>query len=125
MAWEHRLLRRGSSRFRSISLIVVVATGAVVFFLVGLWLRSPTGAITSQAETRAIQAALAQFVARYGHGPVGVSTIKTTKLEGTGWIVQITERASPEPGGLRVINTFHVGGDRSCQWLSVDEWGAY
>ena len=125
MVWEHPLLRRRTVQFRPISLIVLIVICSVMFFLVEQWLRSPPAHIPSPAETKVIQAALVQYSTKYGHNPRASRTIKATELEGTGWIVQITERVNPEAGGLRVINTFHVDGGSSCQWLSIDEWGAY
>jgi hypothetical protein len=60
MIWEHPLLRRRIMQFRPISLIVLIATCSVGFFLIGQWLRSPPVHIASPAETKAIQAALVQ-----------------------------------------------------------------
>jgi hypothetical protein len=125
MVREHPLLRRRTVQFRPITLIVLIAICSIMFFLVERWLRSPPAQIPSPAETTAIQAALMQYSAKYGHSPGSSTSIKATKLEGAGWIVQITERVNPEAGGLRVINTFHVIGGSSCQWLSIDEGGAY
>jgi hypothetical protein len=104
---------------------VLIVIGSVIFLVVEQWLRSPSAHIPTPAETKAIQAALVKYSTKYGHNPRASRTIQATKLEGMRWIVQITERVNPEAGGLRVINTFHVGGGSSCQWLSTEEWGAY
>ena len=125
MAWQHSLFQPRTFPLRPISLILLVVSSSIAFFSAAYWLRSPRAHISNQAEREAIQAALAEFSTKYSHGPGGARTIKATKLEGTGWIVQFTEPANPEPGGLRVINTFYVGRDSKCQWLSVEEWGAY
>jgi hypothetical protein len=125
MVWEHPLLRRRPVQFRPISLIVLIVTCSIMLLVVEGWLRSPPAHIPSPAETKAIQAALVQYSTKHGHDPCASKTIKATKFEGTGWIVQITERINPEAGGLHVTNTLHVDGGSSCQWLSTDEWGAY
>ncbi len=125
MTWEDLLLRRRTLQFRPVSLIVLVAACSILLILAAKRLSSFPVHIPSQAETKPIQAALVEYASRYGHGPGVSSTIKATKLEGRGWIVQIIDRASAEPGGWRSINTFYVGSDSSCQWLSIDAWGAY
>jgi hypothetical protein len=96
-----------------------------MIFLGAQWLHSPPARIPSPAETKAIQAALAQYSTKYGRNPSASRTIRVFKLEGMGWIVQITERVKPEAVASRMTNTFHVADGSSCQWLSIDEWGAY
>jgi hypothetical protein len=126
MTWTHLFLQRQTLPFRPITLMILVVTCLLVFCLAAPWLHSAAIHIPSKDETKAVQAALMQFSSKYGHGPSGATIVKATKLDGTAWVVQITERPNPEPGGLRVVNTFYVGGSNlSCQWLSVEEWGAY
>jgi hypothetical protein len=125
MVWEHPLLRRRPVQFRPISLIALIVTCSIMLLVVERWLRAPPAHIPSPAETKAIQAALVQYSTKDGHDPSASKTIKAINLEGTGWIVQVTERINPEAGELLLINTFHVDGGSSRRWLSTDEWGAY
>lgn len=125
MIWENPLFRRRTVRFRPITVVGVVSTCAIVLAVITRWMISPPVHTPSQAEMKAIQAALVQHSTRNSQIPHTDRVIKAIKLEGTGWIVQITDRYNTEPGGLRVINTYHVGSNSSCQWLSVDESGSY
>jgi hypothetical protein len=125
MAWFDRLLGRQSFQLRPISailLIVAVSTGSIA---VNRWLYLSPAHRPSEEETKAIQVAVANFALRNGRGPSAESSKRAIKLDGTGWVVQITERFSPEPSALRVVNTFHVSGDFRCQWLGLEEWGSY
>jgi hypothetical protein len=125
MIWDHPLFRRQAVQFRLIQLIMLIATWSAVFFVAGVWLGSPRVPVISPAETKAKQAALMKYSTDYGHDPIPARIIKAIKLEGTSWIVQIIEVYNPEPSGLRVVNTFHVDSNSSCQWLGVNEWGSY